>query len=443
LIDLKSNQFATRVLPFAFYVSRFFNRSPPQSIRLFFADLPTVFDIVNLYDGIIPARMTQETSHGKTKVCPTCGTRLSENAVRCLVCGTEFAAQPEPKAAKKVERSVRAASLPQLTLSLPAAIGSLIVVIAIAAGLTFLLVPKDPAALSPGETGTPTTTPTPSLTATASLPPTDIPTATLQPPFEYIVSANDGSCSQIALNFNISVQSIIVLNNLPSSCPISVGQPLLIPYPTPTIPPPATNTPLPAEATRVNCETVQITVQANDTLSSIAANYAVPAEAIKEFNGLTTDNVFLGTTLNIPLCARAPDPNQPTPTATLPPPYPAPNLLLPADGAAFTLANDVVTLQWASVGVLRDGEAYQVVIEDVTASQTRRITDYVTDTKYIVPTSFRPKDNVAHVLRWWVVPVLQSGVDDQGAPIWIASGATSEKRVFTWVGVAVEGTPNP
>ena len=387
--------------------------------------------------------MTQESSHSKTKVCPTCGTRLSENAVRCLVCGAEFTAQPEAKAAKKVERSVQAASLPKLTLSLPAAIGALIAVIALAAGLTFALIPRGADAFTPEETGTPTETSTPSLTPTVTLPATDIPTATLQPPFEYTVSATDGSCSQIAFNFNISVQSIIVLNNLPSSCPISVGQVLKIPYPTPTVPPPPTNTPLAAEATRISCETVQITVQENDTLSSIAANYAVPMSAIKEFNGLTTDNVFLGQTLLIPLCARAPDPNQPTPTATLPPPYPAPNLLLPADGAAFTLANDVVTLQWASVGVLRDGEAYQVVVEDVTANQTRRITDYVTDTKYIVPTSFRPKDNVAHVMRWWVVPVLQSGVDEQGQPIWIPSGAASEKRVFTWVGVAVEGTPNP
>jgi hypothetical protein len=118
-------------------------------------------------------------------------------------------------------------------------------------------------------------------------------------------------------------------------------------------------------------------------------------------------------------------------------------LLLPADGAAFTLANDVVTLQWASVGTLRDAEAYQVTVEDVTADQTRRLTDFVTDTKYIVPTSFRPKDNVAHVLRWWITPVRQTGTDDQGQPIWVNAGAASDKHVFTWVGVAVEGTPSP
>ncbi|MCB0100735.1 MAG: LysM peptidoglycan-binding domain-containing protein [Anaerolineales bacterium] len=387
--------------------------------------------------------MSIESNSSKTKICPTCGTRLSQNAVRCLVCGTEFGAQPEPKAVKKTEKSVQAASLPQVTLSLPVAIGSLLAVILVVAGITFFLLPKDPEAFSTEEALTPTETPTETITATATQPATETATPTLQPPFEYTVSVNDGSCSQIAFNFNVSVQSIIITNNLPSSCPISVGQVLKIPYPTPTIPPPATNTPLPADATRIACETVPITVQENDTLSSIAANYAVSMDAIKEFNGLTTDNVFLGQTVLIPLCERAPDPNKPTPTATLPPPYPAPNLLLPADGAAFTLANDVVTLQWASVGVLRDGEAYQVVVEDVTSNQTRRITDYVTDTKYIVPASFRPKDNVAHVMRWWVVPVLQSGVDEQGQPIWIASGATSERRVFTWVGVAVQGTPNP
>ncbi|MEK6752533.1 MAG: LysM peptidoglycan-binding domain-containing protein [Chloroflexota bacterium] len=384
----------------------------------------------------------EPVSSNKTKVCPTCGTRLSENATRCLVCGTEFNAQPASNVVKKAEKSVQASRMPEIRLSLPAALGVLATVIIVAAAVTFFAVPKGPNALSPEITGTPTETPTATIPPTATLPATDIPTATPQPPFEYIVAAGDNSCSQIAFNFQISVQSIIIANNLASTCPISVGQKLLIPFPTPTIPPPPTNTPLPLDATRQACDTVPVTVQDGDTLSSISLNYAVPAEAIKEWNGLTTDNVFMGTTIDIPLCMRAATPG-PTPTATLPPPYPAPNLLLPADGAAFTLANDVVTLQWASVGVLLDGEAYQITVEDVTASQTHRITDYVTDTKYIVPTSFRPKDNVAHVLRWWITPVRQAGVDDQNQPIWVASGAVSAKRVFTWVGVAVQGTPNP
>lgn len=386
--------------------------------------------------------MNPESTSSKTKVCPICGTRLSENAARCLVCGTEFNARPEPKMAKKIEKSVQASRMPEITLSLPAAVGILVVVIVAAAAIVYFSVRiGTPEAFVTVETSTPTLTPTASIPPTATLPATDIPTATLQPPFDYTVAAGDNSCSQLAFFFGISVQSIIIANNLPSSCPISVGQKLKIPFPTPTIPPAATNTPLSVDATKQACVTVPITVQDGDTLSTIAANYAVSQEAIKTFNGKTTDNVFIGENLLVPLCMRAATPG-PTPTATIPPPYPAPNLLLPADGAAFTLANDVVTLQWASVGTLRDGEAYQITVEDVTADQTRRLTDYVTDTKYIVPTSFRPKDNVAHVLRWWITPVRQSGTDDQGQPIWTASGAVSQKRVFSWVGVAVEGTPS-
>jgi LysM repeat protein/ribosomal protein L40E len=386
--------------------------------------------------------MSPESTPSKTKVCPTCGTRLSENATRCLVCGTEFNARPEPKAAKKIEKSVQASRMPAITLSLPAAIGILLVVIIVAAaGVYFTIRTNTPTAFETAETATPTLTPTASLQPTATQPPTDVPTPTLQPPFDYTVSASDGSCSKLAFDFNVSVQSIIITNNLPSSCPISVGQKLKIPFPTPTIPAAATSTPLPEDATKSACLTQPITVQDGDTLSTIAANYAVPADAIKAFNGKTTDNVFIGENLLVPLCMRAATPG-PTPTATIPPPYPAPNLLLPADGAAFTLANDVVTLQWASVGTLRDGEAYQITVEDVTADQPHRLTDYVTDTKFIIPTSYRPKDNVAHVLRWWITPVRTSGTDDQGQPIWTASGAVSDKRVFTWVGVAVEGTPN-
>jgi LysM repeat protein/ribosomal protein L40E len=387
--------------------------------------------------------MSLETNSSKTKICPTCGTRLSENAARCLVCGTEFAAKPEPKAVKKVEKSVQASRMPVVTLSLPVAVGILAVVVILVGVVSFisLRASAPEGTFDTVETATPTETPTVTPTVTATLLPTDIPTATIQPPFDYTVSAGDGTCGFIAAQFRVSVQSIIIANNLPASCPISVGQLLKIPYPTATVPPPPTSTPPEADQTKIACETVPITVQDGDTLSTIAANYAVPPEAIKEFNGKTTDNVFIGENLLIPLCKRAATPG-PTPTATIPPPYPAPNLLLPADGAAFTLANDVVTLQWASVGTLRDAEAYQITVEDVTADQTRRLTDFVTDTKYIVPTSFRPKDNVAHVLRWWITPVRQAGTDDQGQPIWVNAGSVSEKHVFTWVGVAVEGTPS-
>ena len=387
--------------------------------------------------------MIQEPSSQKTKVCPTCGTRLSENATRCLVCGTELTTKAAPKS-KKIETGMQASRMPEITLSLPAALGALVIILLIGAVIVYI-------GLSSGITGTTiaepiiegtatntaTTTPTP----TETLAPTAIPTETPLPPFDYTVRSGD-TCGGIAVAFGISVQSLVILNNLSSNCIISEGQSLKIPYPTPTPAPPPTEIPNEATQTSQACEKISYTVQANDTLSSIALNYNVPQDSIKFYNGLSTDNVFLGQPITIPLCERFATPG-PTPTATLPPPFQAPNLLLPADGAAFTLANDIVTLQWASIGTLRDTEAYQITIEDITSGQGVRITGYATDTKYIVPTSFRPNDNLAHVIRWWVTTVRQNGVDEQGQPIYVSAGAISEKRVFTWVGVAIESTAKP
>jgi LysM repeat protein/ribosomal protein L40E len=387
--------------------------------------------------------MLQEPTSQKSQICPTCGTRLSENATRCLVCGTELSTKAAAKS-KKTESGMQTSRMPEVTLSLPAALGALAVILLIGASVVYFSL----RAGIGGQLSEPTLVVTPSETvtitptATETSIPTAIPTETPPPPFDYTVRTGD-TCGGIAVAFGVSVQSIVILNNLPSTCIISVNQVLKIPYPTPTPAPPPTEIPNEATQTAQACEKVPYTVQENDTISSIALNYNVPIDAIKFYNGLSTDNVFLGQTILIPLCERAATPG-PTPTATLPAPYQAPPLLLPADGAAFTLANDVVSLQWASIGTLRENERYQVTIEDVTSGQGRRITEYATDTKFIVPTSFRPNDDLAHVIRWWVTTVRQNGVDEQGQPVYESAGALSEKRVFSWVGVAVEGTqPSP
>ncbi len=341
---------------------------------------------------------------------------------------------------------MQASRMPELTLSLPAALGALALILLIGASSVYFSLRAGLGGnqlVEPTLEGTVTNTPTITPTVTETLAPTAIPTETPLPPFDYTVRAGD-TCGGIAVAFSVSVQSLVIQNNLPSNCIISVGQTLKVPYPTSTPAPPPTDIPNQATQTAQACEKVPYTVQENDSLSSIAANYNVPQDAIKFYNGLSGDNVFIGTTIVIPLCERYATPG-PTPTATLPPPYQAPPLLLPADGASFTLANDVVTLQWSSIGTLRENEAYEVTVVDVTSGQGRRIIEHVTDTKFIVPTSFRPDDNLAHVIRWWVTTVRQNGVDEQGQPIYDSAGAVSEKRVFTWVGVTVEGksTPTP
>ncbi len=384
----------------------------------------------------------ETTSNSNTKICPTCGTRLAENATRCLVCGTELNLTVE---AKK-PAAVQANRMPEITLSLPAVLGLLALFLIVGAALVFFvmrLTGSTPAVTNP-EAGTATATAT--LTATVafteSVTFTPVPTATLQPPADYTISTGD-TCTSIAVAFNVSVQSIIILNNLPASCnSLSIGQGIKVPYPTPTPLPAATNTLEAAAATLAACDKVIYTVQDGDTLGTISANYAVPGDAIKAYNGLSTDTVFLGMNLTIPLCERAATPG-PTPTATIPPPYPSANLLLPSDGASFTLANDNITLQWASIGTLRDNESYIVTIEDVTEGQGRRLIDYVNDTKYIVPVSFRPKDSAPHIFRWFISTVRQTSTDDQGQPIWDSAGENSSQRVFSWQGVAPEATPKP
>ena len=157
---------------------------------------------------------------------------------------------------------------------------------------------------------------------------------------------------------------------------------------------------------------------------------------------MVNNTVYEGLPIVIPLCERNATPG-PSPTPTPPPPYLAPNLLLPVDGASFTINDSAVTLQWAAVGTLNDNEAYQVTIEDVTDGTGRKQIAYVKDTKYIVPVSFRSPDTAGHVYRWWIRAVRQVGTDESGNPIWVEAGANSNPRVFIWSGGPPGATPTP
>ena len=384
--------------------------------------------------------MSPETTTTPTKICPTCGTRVSEDATRCLVCGADLSTTGIPK---KAAKAIQGSRMPEITLSLPAAIGLLALFLAIGAIMVFFAFRSKPEVVVPvTPTATATLTVTPTITSTP-LPPTS--TSTPQPtptPFTYKVAQND-TCIKIAGTFGVSVNSIILNNNLSTDCVLSVGMTLLIPQPTPTVTPLPTNTLSAKEATDAACEKAYYTVQKNDTLSSIAAAYGVSMSAIKEENGLPSDMVYEGMSLTIPLCKK-PTPFGPTPTPTLPPPYPAPNLLLPADGFEFIQLEEAVTLQWASVGTLRPNEAYAVTIEDITEGQGRKLVAYVTDTKFIVPVSFRNTDKSPHIYRWFILTVRQSGTTVEGNPIWEAAGNASIQRDFIWSGGgAPAATPTP
>ena len=81
---------------------------------------------------------------------------------------------------------------------------------------------------------------------------------------------------------------------------------------------------------------------------------------------------------------------------------------------------------------------------DLTEGTGRKLVDYVEDTKFIVPGSFRASEDSPHIYRWTISTVRQVDVDENGSPIWEDAGSLSEARVFTWTGqAAVESTPTP
>lgn len=331
--------------------------------------------------------------------------------------------------------------MPQITLSLPAALGLLALFLLIGAVMVFFaLRNQQPEVVAAAP---PTITPTLEVTLTATFteaPPTATSTPEPTPtPVQYVVQPGD-TCLGIAGLFEVSIVAITLENNLSSDCLLSPGTTLFIPQPTATVTPLPTATFSSLQETEQACTKDNYIVKDNDTLSSIAASYNISQSAIKEENGLVGDTVFLGQPLVIPLCMRS-TPMGPTVTPTPLPPYPAPNLLLPADGAPFTTSDDTITLQWASVGTLRDNEAYAVTVEDVTEGQSRKLVRYVTDTKFIVPATFRSTDQNPHVFRWSIETVRQAGTDSDGNPAWEPAGASSMQRVFTWSSSAPAATP--
>jgi LysM repeat protein len=162
---------------------------------------------------------------------------------------------------------------------------------------------------------TPTFTPLPTVTPTGTPTATPLPTHTPQPPIEYVVVDGD-SCLLIALNYDVSVDSIIFQNNLDNNCTISVGRALLIPRPTPSPTPRpsatvrgATAGPSPTQPTPIPVATY--VVQPGDTCLGIALSYYTTVEVLMELNGIS-NCAFIreGQVLEVPL---APLPAVPTP----------------------------------------------------------------------------------------------------------------------------------
>jgi len=103
----------------------------------------------------------------------------------------------------------------------------------------------------------------------------------------YVVQSGD-SLSVIAQRYGVTVEAIMVANNLPSRSTIYAGQVLTIPSPT-SNPPPSRN---PSGQSTY-------TVQFGDTLSEIALQFGTTTEALARANGLIDNTIYAGQVLVI------------------------------------------------------------------------------------------------------------------------------------------------
>lgn len=216
----------------------------------------------------------------------------------------------------------------------PILFGALAILLVIIGILVIILAGKSQGGWFSTKTPTPTLTFTPTATvpsptpeATATETPTPEPTMTSTPsgPFEYIVQAGD-NCYDIAAKFNVDLLTLLAINNFSAGgCPIQPNQTIMIPAPGQKMPTP---TPIPSDLPRGT--KIKYTVQAGDTLSTIASAFNSTVDSILSLNKkVITDQNKLnaGDVLTIAVNLVTPTPTyaptstsaattQPPPTAT-------------------------------------------------------------------------------------------------------------------------------
>jgi LysM repeat protein len=372
------------------------------------------------------------------RLCPACGTRVAAMATSCLMCGTSLEeTETEPEEEEVSEKKLPKWARPLIVVGLT--------VVFLAAGFygLYVLMNAQPQDLGP----TPTLTQTPTATRTPTPTRTSAPTATSTPvpPLTYRIEPGD-TLSGIAEMFKTSVEDILALNPDLEPEALSVGRVLLIPAgtltptPSPTLDP-SLPTPTPGNF-------VVHVVEQGDTLSSIADEYGVSITLIREANAdqlpVGSDDIFPGQSLVIPMGTPVPSPTptvDPLASPTPIPPYAAPALLSPPDGATLEGTASPVVLQWTTVSVLDEDEWYEVVLFFPSGVVAGRF--HTRATIWRVPFDLMMEaDGEIPEFRWQVMVVREVQGKD-GELAYEEAGHASEVRRFVWIKPTPTPTPTP
>jgi len=250
--------------------------------------------------------------------------------------------------------------------------------------------------------------------------------------------------SDIAVDNDTTVEAILALNPDVDPELIQVGQLVLIPIVTPT--PGPTSTLEPGVPTPTPSNYIVHIVAPGETLISIAEEYEVSVSLIRRANDLPSDDdtIRVNQSLVIPIGTPMPsltptvDPNA-TPTPV--PPYPAPPLLNPPDGATLVGYEEPIILQWASVSVLRSDEWYTLTLFQppggvVSATIRTRAT------AWRVPLDLLEASDADEREFHWQVQVMREARDRSGALFYEEAGIPSPVRTFIWLEPTSIPTPS-
>ncbi len=348
----------------------------------------------------------------------------------CLMCGTSL--EEEPGADEQKTAPPRRLRRVQVIILVVVAV----IILAASVVLGWRLSQEDVGSALPTYTATatrpPTDTPIPTITATPMPTPTPTITPSPVPPQTYVVQAGDNLLS-IALKFDLTVAELQVFNNLESDTIIE-GQNLLIPPPTPT--PGPTLTLRPDEPTSTPAPYISYTVKSGDTLSTIAEQYGVPMDDIRQANEIPQDSetIKADQVLVIPQYTPTPETQSEILTSGTPAPrdvYPPPVLLYPAEGTIFNGADALIVLQWVSVGILEEREFYEVEIIIPTVEGKKTIQVYTRSTAWRISPDLFPSPEIADRECAWRVSVVRQITESADSGYKIIS-RLDKRRTFTW-----------